>query len=76
MRSNHQVVPGIPTLKSLDPEFPWLTVCPQAQPPRSDVALVCCRGFGGMNVAAVCAGGNFAAQLMNAEAIPGGAVRH
>ena len=48
-----QVVPGIPTLQSLDPEFPWLTVRPHAQPARSDVALLCCRGFGGMNVAAV-----------------------
>ncbi len=46
-----KVVPGIPTLQSLDPEFSWLTVRPNAQPARSDVALVCCRGFGGMNVA-------------------------
>jgi 3-oxoacyl-[acyl-carrier-protein] synthase-1 len=46
-----RVAPGIPTLQSVDPEFPWLTVQPQAQPARSDVALVCCRGFGGLNVA-------------------------
>lgn len=45
------IAPGIPTLKTVDPEFPWLTVQPQAQPARSNVALVCCRGFGGMNVA-------------------------
>ena len=48
-----QVVPGIPTLQSLDPEFPWLTALPHAQPARSEVALLCCRGFGGMNVAVV-----------------------
>jgi len=46
-----KVVPGIATLQSLDPEFSWLTVRPNSQPARSDVALVCCRGFGGMNVA-------------------------
>jgi 3-oxoacyl-(acyl-carrier-protein) synthase len=46
-----RIAPGIPTLRSADPEFPWLTVQPQAQPVRSEVALVCCRGFGGMNVA-------------------------
>lgn len=46
-----RIAPGIPTLQSVDPEFPWLTVQPQAQPVRREVALVCCRGFGGMNVA-------------------------
>lgn len=46
-----RIAPGIPTLQSVDPEFPWLTVQLQPQPVRSDVALVCCRGFGGMNVA-------------------------
>lgn len=48
-----RVAPGIPTLQSVDPEFPWLTVRGDAQPARSDIALVCCRGFGGMNVAVV-----------------------
>jgi 3-oxoacyl-[acyl-carrier-protein] synthase-1 len=46
-----RIAPGIPTLRSADPEFAWLTVQPQAQLARSNVALVCCRGFGGMNVA-------------------------
>jgi 3-oxoacyl-[acyl-carrier-protein] synthase I len=46
-----RIAPGMPTLQAADPEFPWLTVQPQAQPVRSNVALVCCRGFGGMNVA-------------------------
>jgi len=46
-----RIAPGIPTLQSVDPEFPWLTVQPHFQPARSDIALVCCRGFGGMNVA-------------------------
>jgi 3-oxoacyl-[acyl-carrier-protein] synthase-1 len=46
-----QLAPGIPTLQSVDPEFPWLTVRSHSQPARSDIALVCCRGFGGMNVA-------------------------
>ena len=46
-----RVAPGIPTLQSVDPEFPWLSVRPDAQPACSGVALVCCRGFGGMNVA-------------------------
>lgn len=45
------VVPGIRTLQSVDPEFRWLTVLPNSQPARSDIAMVCCRGFGGMNVA-------------------------
>jgi 3-oxoacyl-(acyl-carrier-protein) synthase len=45
-----RVVPGIPTLQSVDPEFRWLTVLPHSQPARSDVAMVCCRGFGGMNM--------------------------
>ncbi|HXG49751.1 MAG TPA: beta-ketoacyl synthase N-terminal-like domain-containing protein, partial [Methylomirabilota bacterium] len=57
-----RVVPGVATLEALDPECGALPVSREARPPRSDVALVCCRGFGGMNVAAVvrlpgCAGG-------------------
>jgi len=46
-----RIAPGIPTLKTVDPEFPWLTVQLHSQPARTDIALVCCRGFGGMNVA-------------------------
>ncbi len=53
-----RVAPGLPTLESLDPECPWLTVRREAQPARSDVALVCCRGFGGMNVAVVVRAGS------------------
>jgi len=53
-----RMAPGIPTLQSKDPDFPWLTVQPQAQPVRGEVALVCCRGFGGMNVAMLVRAGN------------------
>jgi len=49
----HQIVPGIATLKSLDPELAPLPVSATAQKPRSNVALVICRGFGGMNVALI-----------------------
>lgn len=52
-------VPAIATLQSVDPEFAWLTVLPNPQPARGDVALVCCRGFGGMNVAVVVRAGTF-----------------
>lgn len=48
-----RVAPGIASLQSRDPEFSWLTVQAEAQPVRREVALVCCRGFGGMNVAVV-----------------------
>lgn len=47
------IVPGIPTLNALDPEFASFPVCRAPQRPRSDIALVLCRGFGGMNVALV-----------------------
>jgi 3-oxoacyl-[acyl-carrier-protein] synthase I len=49
----HRVVPGIPTLAGLDPELAPFPVSASPQRPRSDVALVLSRGFGGMNVAAV-----------------------
>ena len=49
----HGVVPGIPTLNAVDPEFHNLPVSREPQQPRSDIALVLCRGFGGMNVALV-----------------------
>ena len=45
------VVPGIATLQSLDPELAPLPVSRDARSPRSNVALILCRGFGGMNVA-------------------------
>ena len=46
-----RVVPGVATLRSLDPAFGPLPVCPTPQIPRSEVGLVLCRGFGGLNVA-------------------------
>ena len=45
------VVTGVPTMNSLDPEFGSFPVSRAPQQPRSDIALVLCRGFGGMNVA-------------------------
>lgn len=44
-------VPGIATLRELDPACADLAVSAMAQPPRSDVALVLCRGFAGTNAA-------------------------
>ena len=46
-----RIVPGIATLNAVDPEFGALPVSAKPQTPRSDIALVICRGFGGMNVA-------------------------
>ncbi len=43
------LVPGIPTLRELDPELRGLPVSVQATRPRSDVAMVVSRGFGGTN---------------------------
>jgi 3-oxoacyl-[acyl-carrier-protein] synthase-1 len=48
-----RIVPGIATLKSPDPALTPFPVSASAQKPRSDVALVLCRGFAGMNVALV-----------------------
>jgi 3-oxoacyl-(acyl-carrier-protein) synthase len=45
------VVPGIATLNELDPALAPLPVSSTRQRPRSDLALICSRGFGGMNVA-------------------------
>ncbi len=46
-----KIVPGIPMLNLTDPEFAPFPVSKTAQQPRGDIALVLCRGFGGMNVA-------------------------
>jgi 3-oxoacyl-[acyl-carrier-protein] synthase I len=46
-----RTVPGIPVLRHLDPECAGLPVSQSAQSPRSDVALVLSRGFGGTNAA-------------------------
>jgi 3-oxoacyl-[acyl-carrier-protein] synthase-1 len=50
------VVPGIPTLAALDPECAGLPVSAQTQAPRSDVALILCRGFAGTNAALLVSG--------------------
>ncbi|MHB9006609.1 MAG: beta-ketoacyl-[acyl-carrier-protein] synthase family protein [Limisphaerales bacterium] len=50
------VVPGIGTLNSLDEKLAPFPVSRTPQPTRSDIALVLCRGFGGMNVALVIRG--------------------
>jgi 3-oxoacyl-[acyl-carrier-protein] synthase-1 len=47
------VVPGIPTLRQLDPALAPLPVSVTVQTPRSDLALLVCRGFGGVNVATI-----------------------
>jgi len=47
------IVPGIATLEAIDTEFSTLPVSREPQKPRSDIALVLCRGFGGMNVALI-----------------------
>lgn len=44
-------VPGIAALQRLDPACAGLPVSASAQTPRSDVALVLARGFGGTNAA-------------------------
>jgi len=49
----HGIVPGIGTLDELDPELEPLPVSSSPQRPRSDIALILSRGFGGMNVALV-----------------------
>jgi len=46
-----KIVPGIPTLRTLDPALAPLAVSSAHQTPRSDIALLLCRGFGGMNTA-------------------------
>jgi 3-oxoacyl-[acyl-carrier-protein] synthase-1 len=48
-----ETVPGIATLTRLDPQLAPLPVSTTAQTPRSNVALVISRGFGGMDVAAL-----------------------
>ena len=47
----HGVVPGVATLRGLDPTLAPVPVSPQPQRPRSDIGLVLSRGFGGINVA-------------------------
>ena len=49
----HGVVPGVATLRELDPDIGNLPISARPQAPRSDVALVLNRGFGGSNTALV-----------------------
>ncbi len=49
----HRVVPGVATLRELDPDVGSLPVSTLPQAPRSDVALVLNRSFGGSNTALV-----------------------
>jgi len=46
-----RTVPGVATLRRLDPAFAELPVSARPQTPRSDVGLVLSRGFGGTNAA-------------------------
>jgi len=45
------IAPGIGTLQELDSALAPLPVSSKPEQPRSKVALICSRGFGGMNVA-------------------------
>jgi 3-oxoacyl-[acyl-carrier-protein] synthase-1 len=47
------LVPGIATLRSLDPDLAPFPVSFLPQSPRTDIAVLLCRGFGSMNVALV-----------------------
>jgi 3-oxoacyl-[acyl-carrier-protein] synthase I len=45
------VVPGVATLRELDPDCAGLPVSAKPQAPRSKIALILCRGFGGTDAA-------------------------
>jgi 3-oxoacyl-[acyl-carrier-protein] synthase-1 len=45
------VVPGVATLRELDPDCEGIPVSATPQAPRSKVALILCRGFGGTDAA-------------------------
>jgi 3-oxoacyl-[acyl-carrier-protein] synthase-1 len=45
------VVPGMPTLRQIDPALADLPVSAKPQPTRGEIALILCRGFGGTNAA-------------------------
>ena len=47
------VVPGIATLRNLDPECAGIAVSNDAQKPRSMVGLILCRGFAGTDAALI-----------------------
>lgn len=46
-----RIVPGIANLQKLDPQCAGLPISREAQVPRSDVALILCRGFAGTDAA-------------------------
>jgi 3-oxoacyl-(acyl-carrier-protein) synthase len=51
LKALHQKsAPGIATLAAVDPLIGSFPISAKPQAPTSDVALVICRGFGGMNV--------------------------
>ena len=50
------IVPGVATLTTLDPECGDLTISAQPQVPRSNVAMVLCRGFAGTDAALIVRG--------------------
>jgi 3-oxoacyl-[acyl-carrier-protein] synthase-1 len=52
------VVPGIPTLACLDPALAPFPVSSASRKPKTDIALILCRGFGAMNVALLLKGGS------------------
>ncbi|NNC86926.1 MAG: 3-oxoacyl-ACP synthase [Akkermansiaceae bacterium] len=52
------VVPGIASLEAIDPAIAPFPVSADRRDPAGDVALVICRGFGGMNVALVIRAGS------------------
>ena len=62
-------VPGVATLQTLDPRCAPLTVSPQPQTPRSDVALVLCRGFAGTNVALLITGRFYGGRSVSSESV-------
>jgi 3-oxoacyl-[acyl-carrier-protein] synthase-1 len=46
-----RVVPGVATLRELDPDCAGVPVSASAQVPSSDIALILCRGFGATDAA-------------------------
>ena len=48
-----RVVPGIATLSTLDPHCEGVPISAKTQIPRSDIALILCRGFAGTDAALI-----------------------
>lgn len=53
MALEKRTIPGIPSLRSLDPELAYLSVSSAPRPLSGEIGLMICRGFGGMNTAVV-----------------------